>query len=310
MNAQHETQLSHDLRQLVASRPVSADIDMSADIDAAVRRGRQARRRSVAYRSASGLGAVAVAAGAVVISAHGSPGPAPSTAAPGPATPSAGASRTAAPQVETAAYVIKRTEAALANVSQYVVRDDVTSTTNDDYTIWTDPRTGNTYMIQGSGTGKLAAWGSTYLVKKVMHWSTIQVNYGPRTWWDSVIHAAGPIQGAPPSGPTGGFGGTPDQIKEMLTSGRLTIVGHREINGHEATGLKGPFADGYREVWVDSATFQPLQVIQADFANKPGPLQHDVMVTNETWLPRSASLVNLVNHPKIPVGFTQVPAPQ
>jgi hypothetical protein len=53
-----------------------------------------------------------------------------------------------------------------------------------------------------------------------------------------------------------------------------------------------------------------LRVIQADFANTRGPLQHDIMISDESWLSRSTALVNLVNHPKIPAGFTQVPAPQ
>lgn len=113
-----------------------------------------------------------------------------------------------------------------------------------------------------------------------------------------------------PSGPTGGAAGTPAQIKEMLASGHFKIAGHREINGHEATGLKGRFVEGYREIWVDSATFQPLQVIQAYFADTRGPLQHDITVFNESWLSRATALVSLVDHPKIPAGFTQVPAPQ
>lgn len=309
MNTEHEIQLSHDLRQIVAGHP------MSTDIDAAIRRGRKARQRSIAFRGVSGLGVAAIATGAVVMSTHGT------TSRPGIASPSAPAktgtatrpgtaTRTGAPRAETAAYVIKHTEAALANVSKHIIREDAASTTSGDYTLWIDPRTGDSYLREGSGAGAIAGWGSTYLVKNVLHWRTVQVNYGPRTWWDSVIHAAGPIQEPIPSGPTGGVSGTPAQIKEMLTAGHLEIIGHREINGHKATGLKGRFAEGYREIWVDSATFQPLQVILADFANVRGPLRQYRMVFNESWLPRSAGLVNLVNHPRIPAGFTQVPAPQ
>jgi hypothetical protein len=312
MNAQREIQLSHDLRQIVADHP------MSADIEGAIRSGRRARRRIIWLRGASGLGVVALAAGAMAISIHGAPRtttPPRTSALPSTATLPSGATLpgTAAPagtpQAETAAYVIKQTEAALANISRYIIRDDVTSP-NDDYTLWIDPRTGDTYLREGSGAGAVAAWGSTFLVKNVMHWRTVQVNYGPRTWWDSVIHAAGPIQGPAPSGPTGGPGGTPAQIRQMLASGHFKIIGHREINGHKATGLRGPWADGYREIWVDSATFQPLRIILADFANTRGPLRHYQMVFNESWLPRSTGLVTLVNHPAIPASFTQVPPPQ
>jgi hypothetical protein len=306
MSTQQEIQLGDDLRQIVAGHP------MSTDIEKAIRLGRKARWRSAGFRGASGLGVAAVAAGAVVIGTHAGPGTAAPASAPG-TTARAGthgtATRTGSPRTETAAYVIKHTEAALANVSQFMVLDDVASP-DGNYRLWTDPRTGNTYLEQGSGAGKVSAWGSTYLVKDVLHWRTIQLNYGPRTWWDSVIHAAGPIQGGPPSLPTGGVGGTPAQLRQMLASGHFKIIGHREVNGHKATGLKGPWADGYREIWVDSATFQPLRLIQADFANTPGPLQHDIMVSNESWLSRSTALVNLVNHPTIPAGFTQVPAPQ
>jgi hypothetical protein len=311
MNTQQETQLSDDLRQIIAGHPVGVDID------AAIRRGRKARRRRVALRCASGLGMLALAAGAVVIGTRG---------APGTITPRAGASGTAIragapgpaaqtgtprPQAEPVAYVIQHAEAALANVSQYIIRDNVSSPWNgDDYVMWTDPRTGNSYLEQGTGAAKLAAWGSTYLVNNVMHWRTVQVNYGPRTWWDSVTSAGGPIQGAPPSGPYGGAGGTPADLKRLLASGRYKIIGHREIDGHAATGLKGPFAEGYLEIWVDSVTFQPLQVIRADFANTHTPLRNAVTVTTETWLPRASALVTLVNHPQIPSGFTQVAVPQ
>jgi hypothetical protein len=94
----------------------------------------------------------------------------------------------------------------------------------------------------------------------------------------------------------------------LLASGRFKIIGHRNIGGHAATGLKGPFAAGNLEVWVDSATFQPLRVIRADLADTHGPLRNVVTVSTESWLSRASTLVSLVNHPQIPAGFSQVPA--
>ena len=38
-------------------------------------------------------------------------------------------------------------------------------------------------------------------------------------------------------------------------------------------------------------------------------LQH-TLVFNESWVPRTARLVSLANHPHVPAGFTQVPVGQ
>ena len=299
MNTQQETQLSDDLRQIVAGRACAPDFD------AAIRRGRQRRRRNLALRGAAVAGTAALAVAGLVIAVHAAPAPAPASAPVSGAT----SARASAPQAETAAYVVEHAQAALANLSSYIVKDDETAP-GDSYTLEIDPRTGNTYLTQGSGASKIAAWGSTYLVGNVLHWRITQANYGNRTWWTQVIQAAGPIQGKLPAGPQGGAGGTPEQIKAWLASGKFTILGHRVISGHQATGLKRPWADGYLEVWVDSQTYQPLRVAKADFANQKGPLSRIIQVYNESWLPCSASLVTLVNHSQIPAGFTQVPAPK
>jgi hypothetical protein len=119
-----------------------------------------------------------------------------------------------------------------------------------------------------------------------------------------------PIQGAAPAGPYGGAGGTPAQIRSALSSGHYRVIGHRVINGHQAIGLKGPWARGYMEVWVDAHTYQPVHVVIADFADQPGPLRHDEIVINESWVARSPALVQLTNHPRIPAGFRQVSAPR
>ncbi len=95
-----------------------------------------------------------------------------------------------------------------------------------------------------------------------------------------------------------GVGGTPAQLNKLLASCRVKSIGHRDSNGHEATGLKGPFARGYMEVWAGPATFQQLRVIRADFVYTRTPLRNDVMVSGESWLPRSAALVRLVNRPR------------
>ena len=295
MNTEQEIQLSDDLRRLADGEPYAPDLD------AIKRRARARRLRGLAIRGGAGLGVVALAAATgLALGSYRAP------VSPGTAT--SGAVHTT--PIQTAAYVAAHAESALARIDRYIIKDDERQTGNPPFTIWIDPRTGNSYLVQGTGAGRLGAWGSTYLVRRVMHWRTTQLNYGPRTWWTQVIHAAGPIQGAAPAGPYGGAGGTPAQIKSLLSSGHYRIVGHRVINGHKAIGLKGPWAHGYMEVWVDAQTYQPVHVVIADFADQPGPLRHDDIVINESWVARSPALVQLTNHPRIPAGFRQVSAPQ
>jgi hypothetical protein len=294
MNTEQEIQLSDDLRRLADREPCAPDLD------AIERCGRARRQRGLAIRGGAGLAVVALAAASLTLFGRSTP------ARPHEAT--SGTVHTA--PIQTAAYVAAHAESALARIDRYIIKDDERDTGQAPFTIWIDPRTGNSYLIQGTGSGRVAAWGSTYLVRRVIHWSTTQLNYGPRTWWTSVIHAAGPIQGQMPAGPYGGAGGTPAQIKSLLRSGHYRIIGHQVINGHRAIGLKGPWAAGFMEVWVDAHTFQPVHVILADFADHPGPLRHDEIVINESWVARSPALVRLTNHPRIPASFRHVAAPQ
>lgn len=295
MNTDQEIQLSDDLRRLADREP------SAPDLDAIERRGRARRQRGLAIRGGAGLAVLAVAAAGLTLASHRSTPARPTDA-------TSGAVHTA--PIQTAAYVAAHAESALARIDRYIIKDDERETGQAPFTIWIDPRTGRTYLAQGHGAGRLAAWGSTYLVRRVLHWSTTQLNYGPRTWWTSVIHAAGPIQSPMPAGPVGGPGGTPAQIKALLKSGHYRIIGHKTINGRKAIGLKGPWAAGYMEIWVDAHSYQPVHVILADFADKPGPLRHDEIVINESWVARSPSLVQLTNHPQIPAGFRHVQAPQ
>ena len=103
---------------------------------------------------------------------------------------------------------------------------------------------------------------------------------------------------------------TPAEIKAWLDSGKLKVVGYQDINGHHAIGLRSPWADGYRELWVDSQTFLPVRVITADFANQNGPLKNVLLISNDSWLPRTKSLLTMVNQVHIPAGFKQVAPPQ
>jgi len=314
MNSPQETQLGHDLRDLVSGQPFTPDLEGIG------RRARQRHRRGLALRGAT-TGAVAVlAAGGVFAGVHaagGTPAGAPaatSAGAPAGHRASAGAAShpaSAPARTETVAYVTAQVKTALANVNNYILRDDQVQTGpgGDSATNWTDPRTGNDFEVLYDATaGKSIAWLSTYLVHRVLTWKDIEADYSTRTWFISVIHAAGPIQGST-AGATNSVM-TPADIKQWLDSGQLKIVGHQDIDGHHTIGLRQPWATGYRELWVDSRTFLPVRLITADFANLKGPMKNVRLIDNETWLPRTKQLLTMVNHVHIPAGFTHVAPPQ
>lgn len=307
MNSLQETQLGHDLRQLASGQP------FTPDLEAIGRRARQRHRRVLALRGGAAAGAAVLAAGGLFAAVHGTGGTAVGTAT-GTATAKGGTAGTAGPtaRTETVAYVTKQVQTALANVNNYIIRDDQVQTgpSGNSSTNWTDPRTSNAFEIlqDPAAGGKSIAWLSTYLVNRVLTWKDIEADYATHTWFVDVFHAAGPIQGST-AGATNNVL-TPADVKAWLDSGKLKIIGHQDINGHHTIGLRSRWADGYRELWVDSQTFQPVRVITADFANSKGPLKNVKLIDNETWLPRTNQLLDMVNHVHIPAGFRQVAPPQ
>jgi hypothetical protein len=308
MSSSQESQLGNDLRQLVSDQP------FTPDLEAIGQRARRRRRAGLALRGAMAAGvAAALAAGAVFATVH-TAGNAPRGAAAGSTASSSAVPRgtaSATPRAETVAYVTAQVKTALGNVNNYVLRTDQTETGPGGHsaTNWTDPRTGNDYeVLQDSSAGKSIAWLSTYLVNRVLTWKTIEADYSTRTWFVSIIHAAGPIQGST-AGATSTVM-TPAQIKAWLDAGKLTIIGHQVIAGQDTIGLRSPWADGYRELWVNARTFLPVRVIMADFANSSGPLKNVMLIDNETWLPRTESLLNMINNVHLPAGFTQVASPK
>jgi hypothetical protein len=309
MNSSEEIQLTRDLGELAAGQP------FTPDLEAIEARARRRHRRGLALRGA------AAAAGAVVLVAggffalRGTNGTSGSsgTAATGPSGTAAGRSGTAsaAPRTETVAYVTEQAKAALGNVNDYVLRTDQVQTGPGGYsaTNWTDPLTSNAYeVLHDAAAGTSYAWLSTYLVNRVLTWKTVEADFSTRTWFVSVMHAAGPIQGSTAGATSTVL--TPEAIKSWLDAGRLTIIGHQEINGHQAIGLRQPWARGYRELWVDAQTFLPLRAVMADFADTTGPLKNVQLIENDSWLPRTKSLLDMVNQVHIPSGFRQVAPPQ
>jgi hypothetical protein len=287
MKSQQEVQLSDDLRQLVAGPPIAVDLE------AIERRGRQSRRTGIAVKAVAGL-AVALVAGAAIAVQGGAGGAGPVTSK---------------PSVVTAAYVVRHVEATLGDASNFIVRTTQQSSSggpiSPPVTQWTDPRTGSSYGVRGSGSARVLFWGSTYFVDRVLHWRTTEADYSTRTWFVSVMHAAESVQGPLPSGPSVP-GGSPQQITQELKAGTFTIVGHGEVNGHQATELRMVLGPLVNDLWIDSTTYQPVRETKTLTA----PTHVDRLTINESWIPRTAALVNIANHPQIPAGFRQVAPPQ
>ncbi len=278
--------------------------DLRVPPGAAERARSRARRRRTTRSLLAGLPLVALATGLVLAAQGHSRGPA-TRAAGTTASPAAPSGRAAGrPAVETAAYVAKQVEAVLAHEDHYIIRETTNSYPGGTYTSWTDPRTGSAYAVQGAGSRKVLSWNSAYFVKRVLHWSTTQVNYSTRTWFVSVIHAAGPVQGPLPK-PADGGDVSPAQLRKWLTDGTMRVVGHGHVNGHQATALRAQLAIGTLKIWVDSRTFQPVREISSLGAGR-----RHTLVFDEVWVPRTSHLVSLANHPQIPAGFTRVPAGQ
>jgi hypothetical protein len=307
MKTEEEIQLSADLRTIVADQP------FAPDVAAIERSGRRRVRRGLALRSMAGLGIVGVAvAGGLVAVGHGSAPVGSSVAAVKPttsATSATGAPKTVAPKVETVAYVRQRIEAAL-NPSAYLIEAKQTPSDGSTglITIWTDPRTGNTMLLQGSGAASVAYWEHDFFLHRVLHWYQTQVNYGPHTYWIYDMHANGPIQGPVPKGPVGGNVFLPAEVKQILDGGKAKIVGHPIVDGRRTVELSVPFGNTTRkwyEIYADAKTFQVVRMVNY-FPESPSahfpPIKDDY-----TWVPRSAATVKLVNHPVIPAGYTQVP---
>jgi len=319
MNSPQETQLSHDLHRLASGQPFTPDLAEIKQL------ARQRHRRGLMRRGATAAGAVVLAAGGLFFGVHGfsgdhgtadtavgptaSAGGSSSTAS---ATPGQSASGTMTPRLETVAYVAKQVEAALASVNGDIVRDDQVRTglDNDSGTNWIDSRTGNEFMsLTGNTTGKSLAWLSFGSANGVRTATQVVAEYSTNTWYSTTLR----LSGSAPQGSSVNQSSpvmTPAEIKTWVDSGKLKIVGHQSINGHNAIALRGPWALGYREMWVDSQTFLPGRIFVDYYADQGMPSQDLKLTGNLTWLPRTQSLVSMVNDVHVPAGFKQVASSQ
>jgi hypothetical protein len=287
MSCPEETALADTLRDLAGTPPFGLD---AADVAAIERCGRRRWQRDLALRGLAGVAVIALAtAGAVgAVAAHGRTGA--GTGAPG-ATRMAGYVRQ---QIETAPSPAN----SLLEVRQ---TDSGAGDPSGVDTIWTDPATGNTMLMNGSGQAKVAYWQHDYYKDKVLNEDGTQVNYGPRTWWTYDVLVGGPVKGPVPSGPAETNYFTPAEVKAYLARSDWKITGHQAIDGHSTVEISFSKDGLTDDIWADARTYEVVRTLRK--------LPHLGAITqNYYWVPRSAAMTTLINHPKVPAGFKEVPA--
>jgi hypothetical protein len=305
----NESQLTDDLRAALDE----ATAGLRATPAMAVRARASGRRRRTTRGLLAGVPALALVAGAAV-ALHGS-APASSVSL------RVGAS--GQPKAVTEAYVVKRAEAALANADNYILTETGIGAYERTESSMIDPRTSSFYTRPGNDqVGQSATWSGTYWRNGYQHFWAVDVNYTNRTWWSDDESSTG--KSTPNTAPVTP-GGSPSDFVKALKDGELKLSGRRaEINGRQAIELvAGPNLPsvvnmssqlakkmlearakydkshgGGSGYWIDAQTYLLLRMGTGSGA------------VNETWTPRTPALTKLVNHPVIPAGFKQVPAPK
>lgn len=291
----------------------------TADVDAppaglAGRAARHRRRRRIATAAAT---AGTVAAAAAVIAAVAVAGPA------GSATQDA----------QTAAYVISRTESALAATSsQNLVENERITTSGGIRMVVTD---GWATFVQGPGQSStsthLTGWAYRHDAKFASYTDSGQltgvsglqtsgqrvtdmaVSYQDKTWWAFTA----PVQTPPKmqtclaarfAGMQNFLGPTDDltaALRTALRCGQYELVGTQRVAGVAALELTPvPSNEAYAHVtfWVDPSSYLPLRSVST-LGHQPGAVSIDYR-----WLkPTTANVAEL--HVSIPPGFSQVPVP-
>jgi hypothetical protein len=174
--------------------------------------------------------------------------------------------------------------------------------TGETVTIWTDPATGNTMLVEGSGSGKTAYWEHDYFQDRVLHWHQTRPITAP--------HLVGLRRARLRPSPGPGAvrvrrrGLHPASVvRQILSKGNAKIVGHPVVDGHhtiELSVVTGPITN---YIWADSRTYQVVRTKRVF----PASL-HASVTSDYHWMPSTAAQVRLINHPQISAGFTQVPA--
>lgn len=290
----------------------------TADVDApspglAVKAGQRRRRRRIARAATGTLGTFATAAGIITVVAMAGPGPAP-------AVPSG-------QQAQTAAYVLGRTESALAAVSSQDLIQYVRETATGKLAYQVSDLNAGIYSYWAyRGQARFVSYGAggqpgrdTGVQTAGLRYTTTQVNYQARTWSRRTIRLPAPVNLQPdcgqpsnsllcalPSSVTGPALGTDwvTGIRAALRYGGYRIAGTQQVDGVRALKLEPvgfPAWQGPKTVfWVDPSTYLPVR----DLTTVAGV--NASMRLDFQWLrPTQQNLADV--DVTIPAGFTQVP---
>ncbi len=277
------------VRHLVAAAPVPPALPGGVLTGAG--QGRTRRRVLVAVAAAGVLAAGAVSYG-LAGGAGGSGYPA--------AAPAAGGHTDAV----TVAYVTSHVEAALTQVSGYILQSRQSFHGGGTVTTWTDPVTLASRQVVGSG-GRAGGetWSRVSDVAGTLHWRNTVVDFGDRTWFADEVRAPGPAPARPRTTPGDAVpGGSPAQLRREIGTGTVTIAGHGVVNGHHAVELRIGSRDGaVSRLWVDARSYQAVRLVVSAGAR--------ILVINESWIPKTPALVRQTSTPQIPAGFARVTPP-
>lgn len=279
----------------------------------AARAARHRRRRRIATAAATAGTLVTVAAVAAGVAAAG---PAP-----------------ASEDTRTAAYVISRTESALAATSSQdlVEHNEITASGG----MWMQVAYGMIAWgnVRGNGGTRLTGWSyrqdarfASYTddgrLGTISGWGTsgnritlTTVSYQQKTWWTRTMpvpppHAVLPDCADPRFAGHGelfGFSGgdVASSLRGALRCGEYALAGTQLVDGIEALELKPVHSnEAYIRVtfWVDPSTYLPVRSV-VTFRRGPGAVRIEYQ-----WLkPAKANVAEL--HVTIPSGFTKVTAP-
>lgn len=267
-----------------------ATAGLRAPGDAAQRARARGRRRVATRGLLTAVPAVGIAAGLIIALT----GP---SAAPGPA---AGAQRS---PVETTAFVVRHAEAALGDVSDFIVESSVPGAPGQvATTTYLDPVTGTTRSVTPGG---VTYWTTTRVVQDRDFWHTTEVDTAHRTWWVQNAHSSRLSTLAPNAPLVPSLDTSVAQIRQALSEGQFRVASRGQVNGHSAIelvygGALRRKADALH-YWVDAKTFRPVELAFPPF---------DAATSiSESWIPRTPALTKQTNTPVVPVGFRRVAAP-
>jgi hypothetical protein len=277
----NESQIAEAVRSAVDD----ATAGLNARPDAAMRARRLGRRRRTVRGLIAGVPAIALAGAGAAFAVHASG-----------TVPGSGTAATHR-DVLTAAYVTRQAETALGQAGHYIVRTTKHMPGASSIT-WSDPATGNEWQVVKGG-GTIDQWFQPYRAGRYLHWKITVADMGSRTWYSDSVRAAEPTRQQQPSSAVALSPFTsPAQIKDALSSGKVTIAGKGTVNGQAAIDLRLTAKDTELDYWVNARTYRPVEMVVG--------AGHAIDIT---WLDQTKSLVTKVDTPQIPAGFQQVSAP-